>query len=142
VGFIAGFGYGAWQIGLLGLSGLFIAFGGWMAFRVRTTCGVANRRGGLCRRPTRGILFGCRKDHYWEKVFAWSRYVGVARLATKLKIDLPVFGHGALDDYQQRCARPQDVQEHSRRDIAMFYMAIIQTLTAIIGTVIAILALK
>ena len=87
-----GFVSGAWQLGVLSLSALLVMISCWMAFRVRTECGVRTLRGGLCERPTRGILFGCRQNHHWEKVLSWSAYLGVAQLAAKLNLRLTAFG--------------------------------------------------
>jgi hypothetical protein len=111
----------------------------WMAFRVRTECGVRKIGGGLCERPTRGILFGCRKDHYWEKVLSWSAHLGVAQLAAKLNLQLTAFEVPEPDGQENPTPQPGNGR-HAKRDTAMFYMSVIQTLTAIIGTYLAALS--
>ena len=149
VGFISGFSLGAWQVGVLSFSGLLIVVSGWIAFRVRTTCGVANIKGGFCKRSTRGILFGCRKDHFWEKIFAWSRYLGAAYIADKMHISLPALSAPSerpRDDVpsprERETVTNHEACSHGKRDVAMFYLTIIQTLATIVGTIIAIQSLR
>lgn len=149
VGFISGFSLGAWQVGLLSFSGLLIVVSGWIAFRVRTTCGVANIRGGFCKRSTRGILFGCRKDHFWEKIFAWSRYLGAAYIADKMHVTLPALAvpgeqpsEGIPSQKGRKPVTNYEGRSDGKRDVAMFYLTLIQTLATIVGTIIAIQSLR
>lgn len=41
-----------------------------VAMKIPSTCGVTTVKGGRCTRDTKGVIFGCRRDHYWEKALA------------------------------------------------------------------------
>src|ERR1700733_363268 len=79
-----------WELILSGLGGLMTMFFGWLAFRNVVRCDVKKRsKPGYCTRPIKGALFGCG-DHHWEKVLAWSRYIGMGYVARVLHTDLPI----------------------------------------------------
>lgn len=41
-----------------------------VAMELPTRCGVATRSGQPCRLSARGIIFGCKQYHFWEKARA------------------------------------------------------------------------
>lgn len=78
-----------WQPSLIGFGALVTLFFGWIAFRNTVYCDVKRRtRAGYCEHRIKGALFGCG-DHYWDKVLAWSRYLGAGYIARKLHVELP-----------------------------------------------------
>jgi hypothetical protein len=45
-----------------------------IAMELPTKCGVTTRRGGRCRLDAKGVIFGCKQWHYWEKARArWGK---------------------------------------------------------------------
>jgi hypothetical protein len=79
-----------WAPALTGALGLVTLVLAWFAFQYRVSCDVKNAtKPGFCNRSIRGALFGCG-DHYWEKVWAWSRYLGTAQAARLVHVDLPI----------------------------------------------------
>ena len=87
---IAGAASRHWQEILTGVSGVTAMFFLWVAFSYVVRCDVKRRsKPGFCEREIRGVLFGCN-DHYWDKALAWTRYLGLGRLARILHIELPI----------------------------------------------------
>ena len=85
-----GIGSERWQPLLLGIGGITTMFFGWLAFRSVVICDVKNRtKAGFCPNPVRGALFGCGR-HHWDKVLAWSRYLGTGVIARVLHAQLPL----------------------------------------------------
>lgn len=41
-----------------------------IGMQLETRCGVTTRSGGACRLQARGVIFGCRRYHFWEKAQA------------------------------------------------------------------------
>lgn len=123
----------------------------WIAFRLRTKCGVIGRKGGPCARGTRGIFFGCKKDHYWEKPFAWSRYLGVGALMSKIGIEVPALGVSDRPPETLASWSPSpDMRTHGKtmasggehnREIITFYCTVVSTIATIVGTFAALAAL-
>lgn len=79
-----------WQEILTGATGILAMTFIWIAFRYVVYCDV-NRKNkpGFCERRIKGALFGCN-DHYWEKVIAWTRYLGTGYIARMMHITLPI----------------------------------------------------
>jgi hypothetical protein len=91
LGFIvAGTASHHWEELLTGVSGIIAMFFMWVAFRHVVRCDVKRKtKPGFCERQIKGALFGCN-DHYWDKVLAWTRYLGAGYLARMLHITLPI----------------------------------------------------
>lgn len=101
-----GIGAERWQPLLFGIGGVSTMFFGWLAFRGVVPCDVKNRsKPGFCTNPVKGALFGCGK-HDWDKVLAWSRYLGLGVVARMLHIQLPILRWQAAGD-QPRPAMPR-----------------------------------
>ena len=41
-----------------------------IAMELPTKCGVTTTKGGRCKLDAKGIIFGCRRWHFWEKAHA------------------------------------------------------------------------
>jgi len=41
-----------------------------LAIRLPTKCGVTTVKGRPCQNPATGVIFGCKRLHRWDKVFA------------------------------------------------------------------------
>jgi hypothetical protein len=86
----------------------------WILFRNVVVCDVKRRsRPGFCERRVKGALFGC-KDHYWEKVAAWSRCFGAGYPARKMHVSLPILRWQA-----ETHSAPQSRRETSTSGMAM-----------------------
>jgi hypothetical protein len=87
---VAGSAEDQWQPILAGCSGIVAMVSFWVLFKNVVICDVNRRSGsGFCTRRIKGAFFGCG-DHHWEKVAAWSRYLGTGYVARKMHIDLPI----------------------------------------------------
>lgn len=94
---IVGIATGHWQPVLAGCSGAVAMVSSWILFKNVVICDVNRRsRPGFCTRPVKGALFGCG-DHHWEKVAAWSRYLGAGYAARTMRITLPILRWQAGD---------------------------------------------
>jgi hypothetical protein len=115
----------------------------WCAFRVRTKCGVIKQKGGTCGNGTRGILMGCKQYHYWDKFFAWSRFLGLAPAVTRAGVTVPRLGSASSSNVAvMHSGTPAAAPTKSdRREVLTFYCTIISTIGTIVGTVVAIIAL-
>jgi hypothetical protein len=79
-----------WREVMTGCSGVLVMFSTWMLFRNVVHCDVSNKsQPGFCGHRIKGALFGCN-DHYWDKVIAWSRYLGTGYVARMMHIPLPI----------------------------------------------------
>lgn len=87
---IAGAAKDQWPPILAGCSGIVAMISFWVLFRNVVICDVNRRsRPGFCERQIKGAFFGCG-DHHWEKVAAWSRYLGTGYISKMMHIDLPI----------------------------------------------------
>jgi len=120
----------------------------WLAFRMTVPCEVRNKtRPGFCTHPVNGLLFGCG-DHHWEKVLAWSRYLGTGVLARQLRLhNFPVLRFQAsrqavpdLVPVGVAMPPPDTVAVESgttaaeRQQVLLFYFTAISCVAAVVGT--------
>jgi hypothetical protein len=139
-----------WRPILAGIGGLSLMLSAWLAFRVTVPCDVKNHtKPGFCTHPTRGLLFGCQ-DHGWEKVAAWSRYLGTGYLARRLHLhDFPILRFQATRQPAPEMAAvapdgltiaapvsvaPKRVTPDESKQVALFYIAVISCVATVAGT--------
>lgn len=78
-----------WEQILAGCSGVMAMVSAWILFRNVVRCDVKNRsKSGFCTHEIKGALFGCG-EHHWDKVAAWSRYLGTGYIARLVHVPLP-----------------------------------------------------
>lgn len=78
-----------WEQILAGCSGITVMVSAWILFRNVVYCDVKNRsKAGFCTHQIKGALFGCG-EHQWDKVAAWSRYLGTGYIARLIHVQLP-----------------------------------------------------
>ena len=155
-----------WRPSLAGVGGIAVLICLWLAFRMTVKCDVKNHtKPGFCTRDHKGMLFGCQ-DHGWDKVFAWSRYLGVGYFLRWLNIEgFPIMRFQAqhVDRRATEALDPcsadladQDVPELATlfgnasgadqtssvdRQVVVFYMTAISTLATVVGTVATVIEL-
>jgi hypothetical protein len=97
-----------------------------------------------------GMLFGCDR-HGWDKVMAWSRYLGAGYLARCLHLDtFPILRFQMPNDRQVRAftslTEPDLVARHTaskgnqptvdiNKQIVLYYVTIITAIATVVGTV-------
>ena len=139
-----------WRPILAGIGGLSLMLSAWLAFRLTVPCDVKNRtKQGFCTHPTKGLLFGCQ-DHGWDKVLAWSRYLGTGHLARWLHLhDFPILRFQVARQPAPEMvsvapdgatitapvsAQTKRLTSDESKQVALFYIAVISCVATVAGT--------
>jgi hypothetical protein len=138
-----------WRPILAGVGGLCLMASAWMAFRLTVDCDVKNySKPGFCTHKVKGTLLGCG-DHHWEKLAAWSRYLGTGYVARWLHLRyFPILRFQAVrervpemvavtpDGASIPADRPLETSPapgDERRQVALFYFQAISCVATVAG---------
>jgi hypothetical protein len=150
---IGGGGYASdWRPILAGVGGLGLMLCGWLAFRMTVACDVKTKtktKTGYCTHQVNGLLFGCG-DHHWDKVLAWSRYLGTGYLARWLHVyNFPVLRFQVAHQPAPKMVavipdgtaaashvpvESEPVTTGETKQVALFYIAVISCAATVAGT--------